>query len=377
MKIAVLRVSVQGEEKNSSGYYNAQFLGVSKELDNQCDEVIVYEHILKGQPESVEAIAGCRHATLHRIAVNNIGVNGIVNLSKLDTSIDALVLFSDIQLSVPKIFRWAKRNDIVLIPYIGVLESHSNYLINKLLMNIAIHRNLKVYRRCHCLAKTPPIMQRLKNAGVQAVSLMPAGLDLSLLKEDYSESSRSECAKQFAFSSDDKLILFVGRLTEEKQPLRMVDIFHKIYRTDQSFRLCMVGDGEMKTQVVEKVSELGLSKCVRLIESVPNPEMWKLFRIADCFVNLNQQEIFGMAILEAMYYECRVIALHAPGPDFIIEDKISGALCDTDSDIIREVLGNISYSAQAKERVMNHFTWRTTSKAVMEVIQIQNKGGNI
>lgn len=26
--------------------------------------------------------------------------------------------------------------------------------------------------------------------------------------------------------------------------------------------------------------------------------------MADSFVNLNQQEIFGMAILEAMYYGC-------------------------------------------------------------------------
>lgn len=375
MKIAVLRVSVQGEEKNSFGFYNAQFLGISKELDNYCDEVLVYEHILKGQPESTEKIAGCKHATLHRIAVKNIGGNGIVNLSKLDTSMDVLVLFADIQLYVPKIYRWAQKNHILLLPYIGVLESHSNHPLNRLLMKISAQRNLRIYRHCHCLAKTPFIQQQLAAANVKHISLMPAGLDLSLLTEDYFTYPKSKCAEELGFSSDDKVILFVGRLTEEKQPLRMIDIFDNLYKKDNTFRLCLIGDGELKTQVLDKISKLGLSESIRTIDSVPNREMWKFFRTANSFVNLNQQEIFGMSILEAMYYECRVFALHAPGPDYIIEDKISGLLCNADEDIIQGILGNLDYSVQARKRVLDNFTWRVTSKTVIKVIQNQNTGG--
>lgn len=369
MKIGVLRVSVQGEKKNSIGYYNSQFLGLAKALDKLFDEVIVYEHILWGQIESTEEISGCTHVILHRVAVKNIGVNGIVRLSKLDSSMDVLVLFSDIQLSVPRIYRWAKQNHIMVLPYIGVLESHSISPLNRLLMKIVINRNIKTYKNCHCLAKTPFIREKLVKNGINDVSLMPVGLDTFLLKKDYCKISRAECAKEFGILSEHKVILFVGRLMEEKQPLRMIDIFNNICSIDSGFRLFMIGDGELKKAVIDKVKKLGLSEYVRMIDRFPNQDMWKLYKIADSFVNLNEQEIFGMAILEAMYYGCKVVALHAPGPDFIIEDKISGMLCNTDKDIIQGILDDTDYSVKSKERVVNYFTWDVTSKKIPEVIK--------
>lgn len=369
MKIGVLRVSVQGEKKNSKGYYNSQFLGLAKALDRLFDEVVVYEHILRGQIESTEEISGCKHAILHRIAVKNIGVNGIVRLSKLDVSMDVLVLFSDIQLSVPRIYRWAKRNHIIVLPYIGVLESHSISPFNRSLMKIVINRNIKTYKKCHCLAKTPYIRQKLVESGIRDVSLMPVGLDTFLLKKDYFKISREECAKEFGILPEHKVVLFVGRLMEEKQPLRMIDIFNDICSIEPEFRLFMIGDGELKKSVINKVEKLGLSEYVRMIDSFPNQDMWKLYRIADSFVNLNEQEIFGMAILEAMYYGCKVVALHAPGPDFIIEDEISGILCNANKDIVQGILNDADYSVRAKERVVDYFTWDVTSRKIPEVIK--------
>ena len=52
------------------------------------------------------------------------------------------------------------------------------------------------------------------------------------------------------------------------------------------------------------------------------------------YVNLNRHEIYGMAILEAMYYECPVIAFHAPGPDFLLDNGRCGYLCGSDEEML-------------------------------------------
>src|SRR5690606_30869788 len=113
------------------GFYNVQEIGLAKELDKLSYEVIIYKLIPKTEQFVSEKVVGCNHTTLNLIPSKHLGINGFVDLSKLDTGIDILVYFSDTQLMVPKVYKWCKRNNVRLIPYIGVTESHSDNKIKK------------------------------------------------------------------------------------------------------------------------------------------------------------------------------------------------------------------------------------------------------
>lgn len=126
----------------------------------------------------------------------------------------------------------------------------------------------------------------------------------------------------------------------------------------------MVGKGEL----LEAVKQAAQGLNVQFIEQVPNSEIWELYRIADSFVNLNQQEIFGMAILEVMYYECKVVAWKAPGPNFIIGDGNCGCLCGSNEEIIAAVQNSQIDTAAAHKRIIDKFTWESTSKLIVNVI---------
>ena len=56
----------------------------------------------------------------------------------------------------------------------------------------------------------------------------------------------------------------------------------------------MVGTGKLKNTVEDKSNKLRLAGYVQMLDQIPNDEIWELYRMADTFVNLNQQEIFGM-----------------------------------------------------------------------------------
>lgn len=372
MRIGVFRVGVQGCRRTITPFYNAQYIGVSKALGKLCEEVIIYENILPDYEESIEVHAD--NVKLYRYPSKIIGVNGFMNLDRLDTSIDVLVLFSDIQLDTPRIVRWANKNNILVLPFIGVLESHSDSAIKRMLMDLNFNRVIRAYRKCHCcLAKTPSIYNILEKNGIKNITMFPAGLNSELLNVKYAEENKGEIKKKFGYNDDDdKVLLNVGRLVDERNPLRSLRIFERVLEFDDTYKLLYVGKGELGDSLREQIKEKGLESKVQIIDAIPNNEMWEVYMVADYLLSFNENEIFGMSILEAMYYGVTVIASHAPGPEYTVENNVSGYLINTDDEVIEKIKGKKIDPDLAHARVENNFMW---DKIAPKVIEIANKEG--
>lgn len=368
MRIGLLVTSVG--EFGQKGFYNMQEVGLAKALSVLVDEVKVYKLVSLQQEKSQERISGCTNASILFLPSKSFGSNGIIDLSVLDKTLDALVYFSDTQFAVPRVYKWAEKNNVKFFPYIGVIESHSTNKVKQLFVNWMFNRNLKVYRNSHCLVKTPTVEKQLHSLGGKNISVTPVGLDLSLLNQGDENIDCNILKAKYGYQASDKVILFIGRLIEEKQPLRMIDIFFQVYKRNKDYRLLMVGTGGLQKEVVSKINKYGISNQVQIINKIPNSEIWELYRIADCFVNLNQQEIFGMAILEAMYYGCKVVAWHAPGPNLIIENGISGYLVSSEEEMIQMISKkDIDITVAAHKRIKENFTWMSTAKRILKNIE--------
>ena len=89
--------------------------------------------------------------------------------------------------------------------------------------------------------------------------------------------------------------------------------------------------------------------------------MWKYYAMADCFINLWDEEIFGMAILEAIYYRTPAFLISAPGPRVIAKNMKNSFICTT----IEEIAKKISQYKLDKEsleedrqRLVKEFSWK-------------------
>ena len=82
-----------------------------------------------------------------------------------------------------------------------------------------------------------------------------------------------------------------------------------------------------------------------------------------------------MAILEAMYYGCKVVAWKAPGPDFIIENGISGWIVENEEQLLCRVLEENEESrsdfmiVNARKRIIRDFTWDSTVQKILLYIR--------
>jgi len=365
------------------GFYNSQEIGLSKVLANHGNTVTVVRLHNKKVSSEINITEISNKINLMSIPSNKFGTHGLFNMDYLDhLNSDIMIIFSDIQMIVPKIHRWAKKRNIRVIDYTGVVHSNSHKKYIRLLSNIITARNIICYRKSIVFAKTPEVFNELKQRGVNDINLLHVGLDLDLMKIDFNTTDKKSLRNEFELDENDIVIAFIGRLENDKKPLELIALFKYLLSRDNRFRLLIVGSGKLKTEMLDLIKAFNLTNYIKHIEKLPNDEIWKIYHCSNLFLNLCQNEIFGMCILESMYYECPVLAVSAPGPNFIIENYKDGLILDSSLNeeqcfiSINRILDDSSrIITNAKQKVMNEFVWENSALSLLSKIKYLKEKG--
>ena len=338
------------------GFYNSQELGLARAMKPLGYEpVVFYPDKGLSQPEEELTPDGI---TVVRVPAKAVGVHGCYDWKiLLEYGVEAVQIGSDNQLFAPELIKFCDRNHILCYCYMGTAGSDTGNPLKARLMGLLYRRNLRVYRTHKCFAKTPKVARRLTELGIPGVEVAPVGLDLSVIPEI--RESKEALRETLNLPADKTILLFVGRLDEYKRPLEAVRLLSRL----PGAVLVMIGTGSMDAEVEREARDLGVWDTVIRIPRLPNEQVQRYYRACDYYVNFNQKEIFGMSILEAMYQDCTVLACHAPGPDFIIDDGVSGFLTE-DTDAMAELVrGDVRLApGAARSRILEQFVWTNTAR---------------
>ena len=144
-----------------------------------------------------------------------------------------------------------------------------------------------------------------------------AGVDLTVL------NGASELPKE-ELPRSGSLLVACGRLTEQKGFPHLIEALARVRRVTPA-ELWIIGEGKQRQYLENKIQQLGLTNCVRLLGFQNNP--YKYMAAADVFVLSSLFEGFGNVIVEAMACGAPVVATDCPyGPREIIENSVSGLL---------------------------------------------------
>lgn len=355
MKIAVVVPIVGGFGKK--GFYHSQEIGLGKMLASMGHSVDVIKCVTK---ESFSTLEKEEHDGIRIIyqPVSHLGPHGNLPVDVIPKDADAVVVFSDTQLCIRKLYKYCMNNDICMIPYVGIAHSFQANLKSKMMDLLFMMTTLPVYKKIPVMCKTISAAEELVSLGVKQCYVAPVGIDFDALKQDYESQNLTIVREKYGYSSDDVIISFVGRLQPEKRPLDAIKIFEKVTRPNKKFLI--IGDGLLKSEIEEYISSHKLGETIQLIPQVPYNDMWEIHAISNFFVSLRQEEIFGMAVMEAVYYKSCVVARKAPGPDTILHDMKGHVLCDDDNEVL-EVLNTVivdkTVLSRDKETLEDNFTW--------------------
>ena len=148
-----------------------------------------------------------------------------------------------------------------------------------------------------------------------------------------------------------KVLLNIGRLTPDKRQSLLVDMWAKV--TDKNgWCLWIVGEGELKQELHDKIKKMGLDDCVRLLGATK--DIASVYSQASAFAFSSIHEGFGMVLLEAMSFGIPCVSFDCPsGPRDVIIEGVNGFLIDDDDeDAFIETLNQIVHMTQEDLRVL-------------------------
>ena len=127
-----------------------------------------------------------------------------------------------------------------------------------------------------------------------------------------------ECEKR-------KELLFVGRLSPEKQPDLLVRIWHTLSSKFPEWQLTIVGDGILRS----KIEKLIKNKSVERVSLEGYQEPWKYYQRAKILCMTSAFEGFGLVLAEAMSLGTVPIAFNSyANINDIVENGVSGLLIE-------------------------------------------------
>ena len=131
-------------------------------------------------------------------------------------------------------------------------------------------------------------------------------------------------------------IIYVGRLDENKNPLRMVDIFQQVAKVNSTIHLYFLGKGGLESQVWKKVGEYGLLERVHILGYVDNP--FPIMQQADVCCMTSRSEGFPMSLLESVALYVPFVSTAVGGAKILANKERCGRVYATDEEAAEYIL---------------------------------------
>lgn len=112
----------------------------------------------------------------------------------------------------------------------------------------------------------------------------------------YDENLRNKVRERFG-AQKQLVVGNVGRFSPQKNQMYLIDIFHEIQKKNKNSVLWLVGDGELRPQLEQKVKELALTESVKFFGMVDNTK--ELYQAMDVLVMPSLFEGLPMTGVEA------------------------------------------------------------------------------
>ena len=179
--------------------------------------------------------------------------------------------------------------------------------------------------------------ETLLNYGVKTpIYVIPTGLDFSMFDTSHITQSEIDAIRtEYGIQSDDKLVVYVGRIAAEKSIDIPIEGFR--YVNDPHIRFMIVGDGPSVEDLKQLVKTYHLENKVIFAGRKLREEVPAYYACADCFVSASLSETQGMTFIEALACGLPVFAR----PDEVLEDLViegkSGFLFETGQEFAQKL----------------------------------------
>ena len=205
------------------------------------------------------------------------------------------------------------------------------------------------------------------------VVMIPNGVNADAFKQEF---NKQEFRSKYA-EPDEKIILFVGRLVNEKGVHVLINAMPKVLDRVNA-KLVIVGEGGMKDFLKAQVNNMKLAHKIFFTGFLDEQSVRFLYQCADVCVVPSLYEPFGIVALEAMAAKVPVVVSDTGGLSEIVEhDKTGVKVYPNNVESlawgITKILLDPSYAewirSNADRKVREMYNWSKIAKEVKALYQ--------
>ena len=222
--------------------------------------------------------------------------------------------------------------------------------------------------------------------------LIDVGVGLDVTRFENVKCSEST-AKIVDYMKENECLLYIGTLDANKNIPFVLEVFGKVLEKKPEIKLILIGKSQqsLKNKLLGKSNDSYYDELIQTvpekvrnsvmhINRVENPQLQYIYPLAKAFILPSIHEIFGMVMLEAMYFGAPVITSRNGGSSTLIKDERYGQMIKTyDPDLwvkgIIRYMEDLEYTENIRKNGMQlireQYTWVTIAEKMLTCIQRQ------
>ena len=147
------------------------------------------------------------------------------------------------------------------------------------------------------------------------------GIDKKKIKVVHLASQKVDPAK-YSSPFDQDIILFAGRLSQQKGVFTFIDIASELIKNHDNVRFVVAGDGELSQEVVSKVNEKGLAAHFNFTGLMEREALHALMKESKVMVMPSVSEPFGLVAMEAAINELAIVVTPNCGSNEVLKGSL-------------------------------------------------------
>lgn len=206
--------------------------------------------------------------------------------------------------------------------------------------------------------------------------IIPNAIDSSkFLSTHCTEEEKMELRKKHNIAADDKILLFVGRVGEEKRVIELTKLFQKVTAKNPKIKAILVGNGPAFDQLQSIAKkEIDEGKII-FTGFVDWEKVHAYYETADIFVTTSLSEMHSMTILEAQLTGLPLVLRKDDSYLDSVYEGENGYLCDNEEQMEEKILllaaddeKRAAFSKKSLE-ITKNFTIETHVKKTIKVYE--------
>jgi len=187
---------------------------------------------------------------------------------------------------------------------------------------------INVSDKAHDYFKEPFMLPEIPSA------VIPNAVDTeSFLSRKCTEEEKDDIRRSWGIKATDKLLIFVGRVVEEKRVEELFDICANVIRKRPDTKMMFVGSGGAVYALEKKTRKEGLEDRIIFTGFVNWNNLCMYYGIADIFVTASLSEMHSMTALEALLSHLPVVCRKDESFFDTVYQGQNGYMAETDEEM--------------------------------------------